>query len=149
VCRWINSIYGCTHRHAQLNDETHRALNEMFGIGSVDAIKQLTLMLRRRRAVTHDGKMTYFEDPQRMAGTNLLLLQGRHNYIFHPSGTLRTLRWFRANARGGHYERVVLPDYAHLDAIIGARAAVDVYPHIARFLDKTQPGLSPAGSPGR
>jgi hypothetical protein len=29
----------------------------------------------------------------------------------------------------------VLPGYAHLDAIIGARAAVDVYPRITNFLD--------------
>src|SRR5262249_40988693 len=27
VCRWINAIYGCTHRHAQLNNDTHRVLN--------------------------------------------------------------------------------------------------------------------------
>ncbi|HXT94001.1 MAG TPA: hypothetical protein VN714_32625, partial [Trebonia sp.] len=24
VCRWINAVYGCTHRHAQLNEATHR-----------------------------------------------------------------------------------------------------------------------------
>jgi cholesterol oxidase len=140
VCRWINAIYGCTHRHAQLNDETHRALNEMFGVGSIKALEHLTLMLRRNRAVTHKGKKTYFEHPENMADTKLLLLQGRHNYIFHTAGSLRTLRWLRRNNPGGSYHRLVLPGYAHLDAVVGARAAVDVYPHIGDFLDQSPRG---------
>jgi hypothetical protein len=32
---------------------------------------------------------------------------------------------------------MVLPDYAHLDAIVGSRAAVDVYPRIAGFFERT------------
>jgi cholesterol oxidase len=137
VCRWVNAIYGCTHRHAQLNDATHRALNEMFGVGNTDSLKHLTLMMRRNLAVTCTGGKRYLDHPERIANTKLLLLQGRYNYIFHPVGTLRTLRWLRAHNRGGHYERLVLPEYAHLDAIIGARAATDVYPRIAAFLDRT------------
>jgi hypothetical protein len=30
----------------------------------------------------------------------------------------------------------VLPAYAHLDAIVGSRAATDVYPKIVNFLDR-------------
>ena len=95
VCRWINAIYGCTHRHAQLNDATHRALNEMFGFGNIDSLQHLSLMMRRGLAVTHTGGMDYFEHPERIADTRLLLLQGSQNYIFHPVGSLKTLRWLR------------------------------------------------------
>jgi cholesterol oxidase len=136
VCRWINAIYGCTHRHAQLNDATHRALNEMFGFGNIDSLQHLSLMLRRGLAVTHTGGMDYFEHPERVAGTSILLLQGAHNYIFHPVGTLKTLRWLTDSNPRGDYHREVLPAYAHLDAIVGSRAAVDVYPRIADFLDR-------------
>jgi cholesterol oxidase len=136
VCRWINAIYGCTHRHAQLNDATHRALNEMFGFGNIDSLQHLSLMLRRGRAVTHTGGMDYFEHPERVAGTSLLLLQGAHNYIFHPVGSLKTLRWLQESNPRGDYQREVLPAYAHLDAIVGSRAAVDVYPRIVNFLDR-------------
>ena len=138
VCRWINAIYGCTHRHAQLNDRTHRALNEMFGVGNIRSIKHLALMMRKSLAVTEQGGKDYFADPGNMADVKLLLVQGRHNYIFRPPGTLRTLRWLRAHNPNGQYERLVLPGYAHLDAIIGARAATEVYPEIVRFLDETQ-----------
>jgi cholesterol oxidase len=136
VCRWINAIYGCTHRHAQLNDATHRALNEMFGFGNIDSLQQLSLMLRRGLAVTHTGGLDYFEHPERIAGTSVLLLQGSQNYIFHPVGSLKTLRWLRENNPRGDYQREVLNGYAHLDAIVGTRAAVDVYPRIVNFLDQ-------------
>jgi cholesterol oxidase len=138
VCHWINAIYGCTHHHAQLSDATHRALKHMFGVGNTTALEHLTLMFRKRRAVTHAGDDDYLRHPENIADTKLLLLQGRRNYIFHPAGTRRTLRWLRQHNPRGHYERIVLPDYAHLDAIVGAGAATDVYPRIAEFLDRTQ-----------
>jgi cholesterol oxidase len=136
VCRWINAIYGCTHRHAQLNEATHRAINEMFGFGNIETMEHLSLMLRKGHAVTHTGGMDYFDHPERMAGTRLLLLQGMHNYIFHPVGSFRTWRWLRSQHPQGDYERKELPGYAHLDAIVGARAAVDVYPLITEFLGR-------------
>lgn len=136
VCRWINAIYGCTHRHAQLNDATHRALNDMFGFGNIDSLRHLSLMMRRGLAVTHTGGMDYFAHPERIAGTHLLLLQGSQNYIFHPLGTLKTLRWLRDANPQGDYQREVLHGYAHLDAIIGTKAATEVYPRIVNFLDR-------------
>jgi cholesterol oxidase len=135
VCRWINAIYGCTHRHAQLNDATHRGLNEMFGFGNIDSLRHLSLMMRRELAVTHTDGMDYFEHPERIAGTRLLLLQGSQNYIFHPVGSLKTLRWLREKNPRGDYQREVLQGYAHLDAIIGTSAAADVYPRITNFLE--------------
>ncbi|MGH3250604.1 MAG: hypothetical protein ACRDOI_30965, partial [Trebonia sp.] len=136
VCRWINAVYGCTHRHAQLNEATHRAINEMFGFGNIETMEHLSLMLRKGHAVTHSGGMDYFDHPERMAGTRLLLLQGMQNYIFHPVGSFRTWRWLRSQNPQGDYQRKELPGYAHLDAIVGARAALDVYPSIAEFLGR-------------
>ena len=71
VCRWINAVYGCTHRHAQLNEATHQAINEMFGFGNIESMEHLSLMLRKGHAVTHTGGMDYFDHPERMAGTRL------------------------------------------------------------------------------
>jgi cholesterol oxidase len=95
-------------------------------------------MMRRGLAVTHTGGDDYFEHPERFAGTSLLLLQGTQNYIFHPAGTLRTLRWLQRSNPHGDYHRELLPGYAHLDAIVGSRAAADVYPRITDFLDARQ-----------
>jgi cholesterol oxidase len=136
VCRWINAVYGCTHAHAQLNEATHQALNQMFGFGNIESMEHLSLMLRKGHAVTHSGGMDYFDHPERMADTRLLLLQGMRNYIFHPAGSFRTWRWLRSQNPRGDYQRKELPGYAHLDAIVGARAATEVYPSIAEFLGR-------------
>jgi cholesterol oxidase len=136
VCRWINGIYGMTHRHAQLNDATHEALNEMFGFGNTEALDHLLHMLGAGRALTAAGGEDYLAHPELLADKSILLLQGRENYIFHPAGTRRTLHWLTEHNPQGDYERVVLPGYAHLDAIVGARAAAEVYPVITNFLDQ-------------
>ena len=43
-------------------------------------------------------------------------------------------------AAGGNdpslYERLVLPDYAHLDALLGARATEEVFPLLLQALDR-------------
>ena len=109
--------------------------SEMFGFGNIDSLQHLSLMMRRGLAVTHTGGQDYFEHPERIAATRLLLLQGSQNYIFHPAGSLKTLRWLRDCNPQGEYQREVLAGYAHLDAIIGTRAASDVYPRIVSFLD--------------
>jgi cholesterol oxidase len=108
----------------------------MFGFGNIESMDHLSLMLRKGLAVTHTGGMDYFDHPERMATTRLLLLQGMQNYIFHPIGTLRTLQWLQSKNPLGDYQRRELPGYAHLDAIVGTRAAKDVYPWIAQFLDR-------------
>jgi cholesterol oxidase len=136
VCRWINGVYGMTHRHAQLNDATHEALNEMFGFGNSESLDQLLHMLGAGRALTNTGGDDYLSHPELLADKSILLLQGRENYIFHPAGTRRTLHWLVEHNPQGDYERVVLPGYAHLDAIVGARAAVDVFPVITNFLSR-------------
>jgi cholesterol oxidase len=137
VCRWVNAIYGGTHRHAQLNDATHRALNDMFGFGNIDSLEHLSLMMGHGLAVTATGGDDYFEHPERLAGTRLLLLQGMKNRIFRPVGMLRTLGWLRSANPEGDFRLVMLPGYAHLDAIVGARAAIDVFPQVVEFLDRS------------
>jgi cholesterol oxidase len=136
VCRWINAVYGCTHRHAQLNDATHQALNRMFGVGNIKSLEHLALMTRRGLAVDHQGRDVYLPHRERLR-LPILLLQGERNYIFSPEGSARTLRWLQNGADPSLYKRAVLPGYAHLDAIVGRDAARDVYPVILGHLEAT------------
>ena len=66
----------------------------------------------------------------------ILLVQGERNYIFHPEGSLRTLRWLEASNDPRLYTRVVLPRYAHLDALMGRDASRDVFPLLSSHLDR-------------
>ncbi|HZM29851.1 MAG TPA: GMC family oxidoreductase N-terminal domain-containing protein [Acidimicrobiales bacterium] len=135
LCRWINAIYGCTHTHAQLNDATHEQLDDMFGVGNLASFAHLGLIMQRRLAVDGAGRAAYTSHPERMR-LPILLVQGEENYIFHPEGSSRTLRWLQNANDPTLYERAVLPGYAHLDALIGRDAATDVFPRISEHLDR-------------
>jgi cholesterol oxidase len=135
VCRWINAIYGCTHTHDQLNDATHDQLDNMFGVGNLRALDHMAVIMKARRAVAADGADAYVAHPERMR-LPILLVQGERNYIFHPEGSLRTLRWLQDANDAALYERVVLPGYAHLDALVGRDAASDVFPAVSSHLDR-------------
>ena len=135
VCRWVNAIYGCTHRHEQLDDATHDLFDELFGVGDLTALEHIRTIVQRRRAVDVDGKDVYVTHPERLQ-LPMLFLHGKHNKIFHPEGSLRTLLWLQAANDPALYERIVLQDYAHLDALVGRDAARDVFPHISEHLGR-------------
>ena len=135
LCRWINAIYGCTHTHAQLNDATHDHLDDMFGVGNLATFGHLSRIMQARLAVDDAGRAAYTAHPERMR-LPILLVQGEENYIFHPEGSMRTLRWLQSSNEPSLYERVLLPGYAHLDALIGRDAATDVFPRISDHLDR-------------
>jgi cholesterol oxidase len=135
MCRWLNAIFGLTHTHSQLNDDTHRAFPTLFGYGEVRPINQLAVMTQRNRAVDIDGNDTYCNHPDRLA-LPILFLQGDRNYIFLPEGTKRTVSWLSGHNDPSLYTYTELPGYAHLDALIGRNADRDVYPHIVEHLDR-------------
>ena len=135
VCRWVNAMYGCTHRHEQLDDATHDLLDELFGVGNLATFQHFADVTQRRGVLDAAGADVYRAHPERL-GLPLLLVQGAHNQIFHPEGSLRTLRWLQQANDPKLYERLVLPDYAHLDALIGRNAARDVFPLLSAHLDR-------------
>lgn len=135
LCRWINAIYGCTHAHDQLDDATHDQLDSMFGVGNLAALSHMGTIMQRRLAVDREGRDTYTRHPERLR-LPILLVQGEKNYIFRPPGSMRTLRWLQSANEASLYERLVLPDYAHLDALVGRDAATEVYPLLSEHLDR-------------
>ena len=138
VCRWINAIFGLTHRHAQLDDPTHKALPDMFGVANIRCLEHLGLMMQKGRAVDAHGRDRYLQRPDLLRGVPIHFLAGERNYIFHPEGTEKTLTWLRRHNGPQNYTLRVLPDYAHLDALIGRDVAHDVFPDIIDHLDRYQ-----------
>ena len=135
LCRWINAIYGCTHAHDQLDDATHDELDDMFGVGNLPALGHMGTIMNRRLVVDAAGAEAYTRHPERIQ-VPVLLVQGERNYIFRPAGSMRTLRWLQTANEPSLYERVVLPGYAHLDALIGRNAAREVFPTLTDHLDR-------------
>ena len=89
----------------------------------------------RGEGVDHLDTEVYLTHPERIA-IPVQLVMGRKNHIFMPEGTLATYDWLRAHNDPELYELLDLPDYAHLDGIVGRNASREVYPLIFDFLDR-------------
>lgn len=134
VCRWLNATYGLTHTHSQLNEATHELLDEAFGFANITGLRHLALMNRKRRAVGRDGDDAYLPHVDRLS-MPILFVQGSKNPIFRPEGTKATVAWIDAAHGQGSATYLELPDYAHLDTMIGRNAADEVFPAIVAHLD--------------
>ena len=135
VCRRILLIYGEVYKHDQLNAATHRAIHEMFGVGSITAFRHLLLMVRKKQIVDSEGRNVYLNHLDRLA-LPLTFLHGAENRLFFPKGTLRTVETLSAANDPNLYKHVLVPNYAHMDMFIGKNAARDVYPIILSALEK-------------
>ena len=57
--------------------------------------------------------------------------------IFRPAGTRRTVDWINEHHGAGHATYLELPEYSHLDTMIGRNAATEVFPAIVEHLDRS------------
>lgn len=138
VCRRILFMYGEVFDHDQLNDATHEALHEMFGVANLKTFKQITQAVRKGHVVTVDGDDVYLPATDRMK-IPIAFLHGEHNRLFLPEGSQLTYEHL-CRANGSElYTRHVVGDYAHMDCFIGKDAARDVYPVVRAELDRHNP----------
>jgi pimeloyl-ACP methyl ester carboxylesterase len=140
VCRRILFLYGETHKHDQLNKETHENIGEMFGAANMHALKHFSLMLRRDHVVDARGNNCYLPYIERLA-LPITFIHGADNQLFLPIGselTYKVLCERNGRERNGKelYARYVIPGYAHLDCFIGEHAERDVFPLILAELER-------------
>jgi cholesterol oxidase len=135
VCRRILGIYGDVYKHDQLNEDTHRAIHEMFGVANLTTFNHLSLMVRKEQIVDKHGNDTYLPHLDRLA-IPITLVTGAENNLFMPEGTGRTLQTLAGANDASLYQRVLFPNYAHMDLYIGRDSARDVFPTIVSELDR-------------
>jgi cholesterol oxidase len=109
-----------------------------FGAANIRCLEHLGLMMQKGRAVDAHGRDRYLQRPDLLRDVPIHFLAGERNYIFHPEGTEKTLSWLRQHNGPKNYTLQVLPDYAHLDALVGRDVAHDVFPDIIDHLDRYQ-----------
>lgn len=149
VCRRILFMYGDVFAHAQLNEATHDALHEWFGVANMRAFEHLAEMVHAGHAQDAEGKDVYMPNVARLAFP-ISFIQGELNHMFLPEGSQVTYDWLRAHNDPALYRRLVIPGYAHMDAFIGRDAARDVFPVILQELqrfDDVQRTAGPLAAP--
>jgi cholesterol oxidase len=134
VCRRIWLIYGAVYKHDQLNDATHNAIHEMFGVGNISTFNHILLMIRKGQIVDKDGNDVYLPNIGRL-NIPIAWLQGAENGLFLPEGTERDLDLLSQKNAPELYVRIVIPNYGHMDCFTGKDAATIVYPEILGQLE--------------
>jgi cholesterol oxidase len=136
VCQRITFMYAPLYRHEQLDQATHDALHELFGVANIESFEHLARMVRAGHVVGADGEDRYLPHLDRMA-IPIAFVHGAENACFLSEGMERTVARL-SEANGAQlYTRHEIPGYGHIDCIFGRDAARDVYPHIVRQLDAT------------
>ena len=129
-------MYAPLYQHEQLNEATHEALHEMFGIANMRAFEGLGLMTRKGHIVASDGAESYVPHMDRMA-IPIAFIHGAQNECFLPESTEITFNLLCAKNGAGLYSRSVIPGYGHIDCIFGTNAVNDVYPAILKHFEAT------------
>ena len=135
VCRRILFMYGEVYAHAQLNEATHEAIHETFGVANLTTFEHITRILRAGHVVDRRGQDVYLPHLDRLA-LPIAFLHGAENRLFLPRGSEITLEVLRERVGPGWYTRHVVPHYAHMDCFIGRDAAQDVYPVVLEELER-------------
>lgn len=135
VCHRITFLFSLLYEHDKLNDLTHDNLQEMFGVGNIEAFKHLSKLVRAKELVNARDEDVYMPHLDRLAFP-LTFIHGSENLCFVPEGTEQTIEKLRSVNGEKFYERHVIPGYGHIDCIFGRDAAKDVFPIIVAALDK-------------
>ena len=134
-CRRVMFLYGEVYDHDQLNEATHEALHEVFGVANLTTFEQITLALREGHIVAADGEDVYLPATDNLR-VPLSFLHGEHNRLFEPEGSRLTYEYLREKNGRELYTHTIVPGYAHMDLFVGKDAARDVYPVITAELDR-------------
>jgi len=134
TCHRISFMYAPLYEHARLNEATHQALNEMFGVANIGAFEHLQTMVKHKMVVDTRGGDVYVSHADRFA-IPTLFIHGENNRCYLPESTALTVDRLSTVNDPALYDRQVIPGYGHIDCIFGKDADRDVYPLMLAHLD--------------
>lgn len=143
-CHMLSFMWGSgrpgVFNHANIADETHARLGDLFGGTAVHYYCHVLKMVRSgNAAVKFDpGNPRYQALPDnylQRAGNiaaPIFFMQGQDNHVFADSN-VRCYKHMEKLAPGRHSLRV-FPGYGHQDIFMGKNAAKDIFPYVVEFL---------------
>jgi cholesterol oxidase len=96
----------------------------------------LRLIAKTGHLVAADGTDAYLPNLSRLA-IPVTIVQGAESEAFRPEGAEATAAALRAAVDPALVSLDVVPDYGHLDLVIGKNADHDVFPLLLAHLDRT------------
>ncbi len=136
TCHRITFMYASLYNHAQLNEQCHENLHELFGTANMSSFEHIAKIGRRQQLVDFNEQDVYLPHLDRL-NLPIAFIHGSENHCFLPESTEKTYELLRSSFDPNQYSRHVIPGYGHIDCIFGKNAAQDVYPHVLAHLEKT------------
>ncbi|MXQ09723.1 FAD-dependent oxidoreductase [Alphaproteobacteria bacterium GH1-50] len=133
TCHRINGIFGPSYRHENLNDATHTAIRHVFGPVSTEPFIHISRIFGAGHLLSMDGKTDYLAN-RHLIDMPVTFIAGAKNPEMLPEATLRTQKWLADGPSPPPLDRIVFPDYGHMDCFIGKHAARDIFPRIRESL---------------
>lgn len=138
VCQRASVLYGLQYEHDQLNTATHDIVHEFLGLSSETLSDHVRLIARGGNLVAADGTDVYLPNLDRLS-LPITFIHGAESEVFRPEGTEKTYELLRERLGKERYAYHPIPNYGHLDCLIGKNAVTDVYPLILNHLEGTAP----------
>ena len=135
ICHRITFLYSLLYEHDQLNDATHDALHEMFGVANIERSSTWRCWCAATTWSTPPGTTSTCRTSTGWR-IPITFIHGAENECFLPESTERSFDALRAANGTALYHRHVIPGYGHIDCIFGSNAARDVYPHVLAHLER-------------
>ncbi len=135
VCHRITFMFAVLYEHKNLNEATHNALIEMFGVGNMRAFEHLALIVRNEKILDFDGKDIYLPNLKNL-NLPITFIHGSKNKCFLPESTEKTYEELKKIHGEKNYRRQVIEGYGHIDCLFGKNANKDVYPFVIEHLKK-------------
>ncbi len=127
------AAYSSLYQAANLNSATNTSVAEYFGATSAASVAQLDTMIQAGHVVDAAGADTYLPHLNRLA-LPIRFISAAHDPVFPPAGIATTVAALARANGAALYSTRALDGYGHLDCVIGADAAADVYPIIVEAL---------------
>lgn len=135
TCRRLAFIYGIAFHHPALNEATHLAIHELFGITNLTMMNHLANCAVKKEVIANDGSDAYLPHLDRLQFP-FTFLSGAMNLVWIPESTERTYDLLVREFGPDNYRRRVFAGHGHGDCIVGAGACSDVYPAILEHLER-------------
>lgn len=89
VCRRIAFMYAPLYEHSQINDATHQALHEMFGVANMKSFEHIARLVNTGHLVGFRGDEIYLPNLRRL-NLPICFLHGKENACFRLESTQAT-----------------------------------------------------------
>jgi len=129
-CHRHSAVFGDLLHHERLNEETHAIVGDLIPDVGTGFLIDVAEKAREMCILTTEDQHHF----DRLA-LPICLISGEKNRTFLPESTERSYNRLVQENGAAHYSRHVIPDYGHLDCLIGTEAVEHVYPLLAKAFD--------------